>query len=86
MSRARRSAAIVGIILLDVPVTFVLTLMLLPVWSAIERRWGIESVGHSGPAEWCFWLVFGCVMTISLGAYFVRLRSNTDPGEGNPAL
>ena len=71
MSRVGQIATIVGIIVLDVPVTFVLTIMLFPVWSAIERRWGIESVGHSGPAEWCFWAVFGCVVAISLGAYFI---------------
>ena len=37
MSRARRSAAIAGIVVLAVPVTIVLTIMLLRVWSAIER-------------------------------------------------
>ena len=73
MSVVRRSITVLGILVLSIPVTFVLTLMLLPVWSSIERRSGIESVGHSGPAEWCFWVVFGCVVLISFGTYFVRL-------------
>lgn len=54
-----RSIAMIGVIvLLGVPVTFVATIALLPLWSMIERRYGIESVGHSGPADWCFWTVF----------------------------
>jgi hypothetical protein len=54
--------AIVG-----VPAGGVVTLALLPLWRAVEARWGIESVGHSGPADWCFelvyvvWLVLGVV-------------------------
>lgn len=74
MSRARpRAAAIAGIIVLALPVAFVLTMMLAPVWSAIERRWGIESLGHSGPAAWCYALVFACVVVVSLAAYLWRL-------------
>ena len=48
----------VTVSVLGVPVTFFLTIALLPLWGAIERRLGIESVGHSGPAGWCFWTVF----------------------------
>ena len=74
MRRSRpRAATIAGIIVLDLPVAFVLTMMLQPFWSAIERRWGIESVGHSGPATWCFVLVFVCVVVLSLGSYLHRL-------------
>ena len=74
MSRARpRAAAIAGIVVLALPVAFVLTMMLAPVWSAIERRWGIESLGHSGPATWCYALVFVCAVLVSLAAYLWRL-------------
>lgn len=73
MSRAgHRAATIAGIIVLDLPVTFVLTMMLVPLWSAIERRSGIESMGHSGPAPWCYWVVLAVVVAVSLGAYLVR--------------
>jgi hypothetical protein len=48
----------VTLAVVGVPVTFFLTIALLPLWGAIERRFGIESVGHSGPAGWCFWAVF----------------------------
>ncbi len=53
--------------LAGVPATAILTLALLPLWRVVETHWGIESVGHSGPADWCFelvyvvWLVLGGV-------------------------
>ena len=34
------------------------TIFLLPFWSWFEATTGIESVGHSGPAEWCYVAVF----------------------------
>ena len=74
MSRARpRAATIAGIIVLDLPVAFALTMMLTPMWSTIERRWGIEALGHSGPATWCYVAVFVCVVIVSLAAYLRRL-------------
>ena len=38
-----------------VPLSALLTLAALPLWRWIEARTGIESIGHSGPAGWC-WL------------------------------
>ena len=59
MTRLVRGLAVwMPIVVLGVPGTFFLTIALLPLWGAIERRYGIESVGHSGPADWCFWTVF----------------------------
>jgi hypothetical protein len=31
-----------------------LTLLLLPLWTWVEAFTGVESIGHSGPATWCF--------------------------------
>ena len=64
---------LVGIVVLSMPVTFVVTISLMPLWSAIERRWGIESVGHSGPSNWCYWLVFA-ICTIAFALVARRLR------------
>ena len=67
MIRIWRSLAVTGVIvLLGVPVTFFTTIALLPLWSTIERRYGIESVGHSGPADWCFWTVFVLYLGVAL--------------------
>jgi len=76
MTRIRRGLAMIGVIaLLGVPVTFFATIALLPLWSEIERRYGIESVGHSGPADWCFWVVFVIYLGVALAvARPFRLR------------
>ena len=76
MTRIWRSLAMIGVIvLLGVPVTFFATIALLPLWSEIERRYGIESVGHSGPADWCFWVVFLIYLGVALAvARPFRLR------------
>ena len=60
-----RLAIIVAIVLIGMPITFAATIALLPLWSMIERRYGIESVGHSGPADWCFWVVFGAYLCVA---------------------
>ena len=68
-----RLATTVAIVVLGVPITFAATLALMPLWSMIERRYGIESVGHSGPSDWCFWTVFGVYLflaaTVVLGLW-----------------
>src|SRR5262249_35759848 len=51
-------AAGVTIIVISLPIAFWLTILLLPLWSWIEDTYGIESLGHSGPADWCFSVVF----------------------------
>jgi hypothetical protein len=53
-------AALVLLVLM--PVAFAVTFLLYPFWSWIEASYGIESVGHSGPADWCFWLVYGLLV------------------------
>jgi hypothetical protein len=68
MIRIWHTFAVIGLVaLVGVPVTFFATIALLPLWSVIERRYGIESVGHSGPADWCFWTVFVIYLAVTLG-------------------
>lgn len=47
-----------GLTAVAVPVALAVTLLLYPVWSWLERTTGIESVGHSGPADWCYLAVW----------------------------
>ena len=54
LQRAVRS----GLTAVAVPVALAVTLLLYPVWSWLERTTGIESVGHSGPASWCYLAVW----------------------------
>jgi hypothetical protein len=66
----RRSVRILmlslALMLLCAPLAAVLTIALFPVWSWLEARFAVESVGHSGPADWCYGVVYaGCVIVIA---------------------
>lgn len=56
------------------PVSFVVTFLLTPLWSWIEATYGTESIGHSGPADWCFWAVYALFAVGLLGAFVVYRR------------
>ena len=66
-----RALVAAGLAAVCLPVAFVLTLLLLPLWSWIEGAYGLESVGHSGPADWCYWLVYGVLASSCVGANFL---------------
>jgi hypothetical protein len=78
---ARRLAVLIVLIAVGVPVAAITTLALLPLWSLIESRFGIESVGHSGPADWCFetvyvgWLILAGLTWFALARQARRQRS-----------
>jgi hypothetical protein len=61
----QRLTATLVTVVIGIPVTFAATIALMPVWSKIEARYGIESVGHSGPSDWCFGLVFGVYLCVA---------------------
>lgn len=44
---------------LTLPVAIVLTIVVHPLWSWLERSTGIESMGREGPAAWCYLTVWG---------------------------
>ena len=51
--------------LVSIPLGAILTLSLLPLWRLIEEKSGIESIGHSGPADWCYLVcIGGCALTL----------------------
>jgi hypothetical protein len=58
---------------LSIPIALVATFLLMPLWSWIEERFGIESVGHSGPAEWCFAATYA-VIAAAIAAILLRPR------------
>ena len=65
----RHLLALVLILVACMPLTFIGTFALYPLWSWIESRYGIEAVGHSGPADWCFWTVYALLVAMLLGCY-----------------
>ena len=64
-----------------VPVGAVLTVMLWPFWSWFEASTGIESLGHSGPATWCFVVLVLAAAAVGIGAV---LRSHRRAATAHP--
>ena len=64
----------VAALLLSLVIGAVLTLFLLPLWSWIEATTGIESIGHSGPASWCFALTGALLFVAWLSVRLWRRR------------
>jgi hypothetical protein len=77
----RHILAVLAILLVSVPVSVFLTLLLLPLWRWLEENFGIESVGHSGPAGWCFIATF-VASVVALGLlYALRARHGRSASE-----
>lgn len=65
--RPRRGLLLRALITLAwvVPAGPVLTLLLFPWWSWLEATTGWESVGHSGPADWCYVAVWCALLALA---------------------
>ena len=72
----KRFALTVPVVLIAcLPVAFIVTILLSPLWSWIEATYGIESIGHSGPSDWCFYVVYGALSAASLSTFaFIRVH------------
>lgn len=66
----KRFALALLVVAICLPLAIFVTIALLPLWSWIEATYGIEAVGHSGPSDWCYWLVFGLMASIALAMLF----------------
>jgi len=60
---------IMAVLVMAVPLTLVVTFLLYPLWSWLDVIAGIESLGHSGPAAWCYELVY--VLLVFAGVRYV---------------
>lgn len=59
-----------GILAASVPLGMFVAILLFPFWGWLEERTGIESVGHSGPAEWCFLVsMAACALLLGLALF-----------------
>lgn len=83
----RRSKAVVkalaasaGALALWLPGTALLTLLLAPLWAWVESRTGIECLGHSGPAGWCFVATGAALAGAALVRAGWRRRTRRRPG------
>jgi hypothetical protein len=70
----RLSISLVGIVVIAAPLSILTTILLFPFWSWLEASAGIEAVGHSGPAGWCYAVVFLVVAMSGALIVFIRHR------------
>jgi len=71
----RLFAFICGILLVCFPIAFIVTFLLSPLWSWIEATYGIESIGHSGPSDWCFYVIYGMIASTAFTVSYCVRRS-----------
>jgi hypothetical protein len=66
----------IGATIAALPLALILTILLWPFWNWFELVSGIESLGHSGPAAWCFGAVYGFISFVifTLGWYSRKKR------------
>lgn len=66
-----------AVCLISAPIAIAVTIALLPFLSWVESISEIESVGHSGPAEWCYLMSYIIILTcIFLIWWAIRSRAN----------
>jgi hypothetical protein len=64
--RARIKLLVIALTLtiICIPLAMIITVLSHPFWLWFEKIFSIESAGHSGPAEWCYIVVYLCLVTI----------------------
>jgi hypothetical protein len=70
----RLAFIVLGVPIASLPIAFIATILLSPLWSWIEATYGIESIGHSGPSDWCFYVVYGLLNAIVFAFILIYLR------------
>ena len=71
----KRFAIILPAVLIAcLPIAIMVTFLLSPLWSWVEATYGIESIGHSGPSDWCFYVVYGVLNALAFAFIGVYLR------------
>ena len=76
-NRLRNVGIALAVCLISAPIAIFITIALLPLWSWVESISGIESVGHSGPAEWCYLVCYIIILIcIFLIWWSIRGRAN----------
>jgi len=61
---------------LALPIAAVVTIVMAGFWSWFEAKTGIEALGHSGPADWCYGLTYMVVLFLGLAGLLRRRTKN----------
>lgn len=79
MRLIRSLIVVVMIVMAAAPFAFVAAAVLSPLWSWIEAATGLESMGHSGPASWCYLATWGALSALGLLLWRVAARGRPAP-------
>ncbi|HET7042230.1 MAG TPA: hypothetical protein VFI13_09420, partial [Gemmatimonadales bacterium] len=72
--RVRLGLLFVWYALLALPAAAFVTFLMTPFWGWVETQYGIESLGHSGPATWCFLCVYAVMVGVNALILWRRWR------------
>jgi hypothetical protein len=70
----KHAAIVLEMVAILLPLSWTFTFMTFPFWRFLDTQTGIESFGHSGPAEWCFWLDYALMVALFLVLYVRSAR------------
>lgn len=62
VSGAKLATLVVVVLIAGAPLAVGVTLPLMPLWRWLEAAVQIEAVGHSGPASWCYLIVYATLI------------------------
>lgn len=72
--KLRAFAVGLAIVAGSLPLALVTTIILAPFWRWLEAVSGVESIGHSGPSDWCFWTIYGLYVLVFILAWINSTR------------
>jgi hypothetical protein len=61
------------LIIICIPLAMIITVFSNPLFLWFENTFSVESVGHSGPAEWCYITVYLLLISLS-GLIWLKYR------------
>ena len=80
MRTGRKILLVVGMTAFVIaPLSVLVTILLSPLWRWVESEFGVESIGHSGPAGWCYLLVFLAQSALGAGIVVHEARKQDSP-------
>lgn len=67
----RRGYVVVGTVIavVNLPISFIVAILLAPFWNWFEDRFHIEAIGHSGPATWALIATYLACLTCEMAIW-----------------
>ena len=70
----RKLVILIIVMLFAMPISWIATIIIHPFWRWLEDATGIESFGHSGPTDWCFWFDY-CILVVLVAIIVLRTKA-----------